>query len=422
VRRLPVPPGTLLPGEPAPADIYDEDGTLLLAEGRAVDTDLLRQTLASRRVFVDEAMAHKWKALTPDPLPNTLRLAAAGAGAGAAVPEAAPAAVNARAGDVKPAPTSRRSRSTGTGLVQELSLAEDWDSLHRLMIAALREATPGSDWLDRVIRTHRRVQQLGSRSPDGSLYYMIYLASQAHNHYSALHSLLGCLVCHAAARVLGWPKDWLQSVGLAALTMNAAMAKLQDELGNSDVAPTVETRQEIEQHGLTGLGLLRASGVEDPIWAGAVRWRHTKQYDRIPFAELSPANKLARLLMRVDMFTARLSRRRNRASMSPLQAAQQACSGPDGNLDEIGSAMLKALGLYPPGTFVELANQELGIVVARGSRPDLPRVVSLREPDGRPLSTPALRDTNSNTYRVARSLSASEVNLVPNHELMISMI
>jgi HD-GYP domain-containing protein (c-di-GMP phosphodiesterase class II) len=386
-------------------DIYDEEGSLLMAEGRAAETDALRQALATRRVFIDEALAHKWKGLTPAPLMNMLR----------------PAVASAPASDSKPAPLFRESQFLDTGFAQELALTEEWDSLHRLMTAALRDAKPGGDWLKRVIRAHRRVQQLGSRSPDGSLYYLIYLSSQPQNHYSSLHSLLVCLVCQSAARVLGWPRDWVQAVGLASLTMNATMTQLQDALGNSDVVPTVEMRQEIEQHSMTAQELLKSSGVEDAIWTGAVRWHHSWQQDNIAFEELPPPNKLARLLMRVDIFTARLSRRKNRGPMSPLQAAKRACIGPNGKLDEIGSALLKALGLYPPGTFVALANQEVGIVVSRGSRADLPRVASLRGTDGRPLPAPALRDTNSSMHRVVRSLPATEVNLVPNHELMISM-
>jgi HD-GYP domain-containing protein (c-di-GMP phosphodiesterase class II) len=325
-------------------------------------------------------------------------------------------------GDPNPEPKFRESQFLDTGFAQELPLTQEWDALHRVLSSALRDAKPGGDWLKRVIRAHRRVQQLGSRSPDGSLYYLVYRSSQPQDHYSALHAMLVCLVCQAAARVLGWPRDWVQALGLAALTMNATMTELQDSLGNSDTVPTVEMRQEIEQHSMTAQELLKSSGVEDAIWTGAVRWHHSWQQDNIAFEELPPPNKLARLLMRVDIFTARLSRRKNRGPMSPLQAAKRACIGPNGKLDEIGSALLKALGLYPPGTFVALANQEVGIVVGRGSRADLPRVASLRAADGRPLPGPALRDTNTSMYRVTRSLPATEVNLVPNHELMVSMI
>jgi HD-GYP domain-containing protein (c-di-GMP phosphodiesterase class II) len=286
----------------------------------------------------------------------------------------------------------------------------------------LLDAAPRTDWLARVIRAHRRVQQLGNRSLDGSLYYLVYRSSQPEDHYSALHAMLVCLVCQAAARVLDWPRDWVQALGLAALTMNVTMTELQDTLGNSDITPTMEMRQEIEQHSIAAQELLKSSGVEDAIWTGAVRWHNSWQQDHIAFEELAPPHKLARLLMRVDIFTARLSRRKYRGPMSPLQAAKRACIGPNGKLDEIGSALLKALGLYPPGTFVSLANQEVGIVISRGSRADLPRVASLRAADGRPLPGPALRDTNTSMHRVIRSLPATEVNLVPNHELMISMI
>ncbi len=420
MRLLPIPVGILRPGDVAPMDIYDEAGSLLVAEGKTVDNEKLLDILATKSVFVDESRAHKWKGLMPAPLKNMLQ-----------PPQSPPQAppqpppqpqAQAPVGDAKPDSRFRESQFLDTGFGKQLSLVEEWDSLHRLLTSALLDAKPGSDWLARVIRAHRRVQQLGNRSLDGSLYYLVYRSSQPDDHYSALHAMLVCLVCQAAARVLGWPRDWVQALGLAALTMNVTLTELQDTLGNSDITPTVEMRAEIEQHSITAQELLKSSGVEDAIWTGAVRWHHSWQHDHISFEELAPPNKLARLLMRVDIFTARLSRRKYRGAMSPLQAAKRACIGPNGRLDEIGSALLKALGLYPPGTFVSLANQEVGIVISRGSRADLPRVASLRGTDGRPLLAAALRDTNTSMHRVIRSLPSTEVNVVPNHELMISMI
>ena len=422
MRLLPIPVGTLRPGDVAPVDIYDEAGSLLVAEGKTVDNEKLLDILATKRVFIDESRAHKWKGLMPAPLKNMLSPPQSPPQAPPQSPPRPQAQAQAPVGDAKPDSTFRESRFLDTGFGRQLSLVEEWDSLHRLLTSALLDAAPRTDWLARVIRAHRRVQQLGNRSLDGSLYYLVYRSSQPEDHYSALHAMLVCLVCQAAARVLDWPRDWVQALGLAALTMNVTMTELQDTLGNSDITPTMEMRQEIEQHSIAAQELLKSSGVEDAIWTGAVRWHNSWQQDHIAFEELAPPNKLARLLMRVDIFTARLSRRKYRGPMSPLQAAKRACIGPNGKLDEIGSALLKALGLYPPGTFVSLANQEVGIVISRGSRADLPRVASLRAADGRPLPGPALRDTNTSMHRVIRSLPATEVNLVPNHELMISMI
>jgi hypothetical protein len=153
-----------------------------------------------------------------------------------------------------------------------------------------------------------------------------------------------------------------------------------------------------------------------------VRWHHSYEQDHLPFEELTPHHKLARLLMRVDVFTARLSRRGSRSPLSPLQAAKRACMGPSGTLDEIGSALLKSVGLYPPGTFVELANGEFGVVVARGVRADMPRIASLRSADGSVFMDPIVRDAFKNIYRVARSVPSSEVNVRLNHDKLIALV
>jgi hypothetical protein len=96
--------------------------------------------------------------------------------------------------------------------------------------------------------------------------------------------------------------------------------------------------------------------------------------------------------------------------------------GSSGKIDDIGSALLKATGLYPPGTFVELANGETGIVVARGVRADLPRVASLRNADGNVLVNPILRDAVKSSFRVVRSVPSSEVNIRLSYDKLIAMI
>lgn len=338
-----------------------------------------------------------------DPTPQAL--AAAGQGPAPAASAAA----------VAPAPpvTAQAGR--------EASFIGQWDALIQVLAAALQDAGPRTDWLSRVIRSHRRIHDLDVRNLDGSLYYLIFLSGQPQVNYSALHGMAVCVICHAVARVLGWPKDWIQAVGLAALTMNASMTDLQNELAAADVQPTPEMKEEIQEHPVKTLGLLQVCGVEDPLWSGAVRWHHAHHQDHLPIEELSPPSQLARLLKRVDLFTARLSRRRNRAPMSPLQAARRACIGPSGQLDEIGSALLKAVGLYPPGTFVELASREIGIVVARGVRADLPQVVCPRWTDASALQAAARRDTGNSAYRVTRSIPAVTINAGLDHDRLLSL-
>lgn len=127
---------------------------------------------------------------------------------------------------------------------------------------------------------------------------------------------------------------------------------------------------------------------------------HDASAHAVPLAQLSPAQQAARLLLRVDVFTAKLSRRATRRPTTPVQAAREACLGANGMPDEIGAALLKAVGLYPPGSFVELASNEVGIVIGRGRRANLPVVAGLVSASGAPMGTPALRDTLDKRYAV----------------------
>jgi hypothetical protein len=184
---------------------------------------------------------------------------------------------------------------------------------------------------------------------------------------------------------------------------------------------TPDTRAEIEAHPEAGALLLREGGFDDRMAIEVVRLHHDASELDKPLAALPPARQLARLLRRVDIFTAKLSRRATRAPMSPVQAAREACLGAAGVPDEIGGALLKAVGLYPPGSFVELASGELGIVLARGRRANLPFVASLVSAAGNPLGEPALRDTIDQRYAVKGAVASSRVCVRPQHERLLAM-
>lgn len=202
----------------------------------------------------------------------------------------------------------------------------------------------------------------------------------------------------------------------AALTMNLAMVRLQDSLACSGHPPSPEMRREIDGHAAQGALLLAQAGAGDPLWCETVRLHHDGAAPDRPVAQLDPPRRLARLLRRVDIFAAKMSRRATRLPMSPVQAAREACLGADGRPDEIGAALLKAVGLYPPGSFVELACGEIGIVVSRGRRANLPLVASLVAASGLPLGEPALRDTIDPRFVVRGAVGVGQVKVHPPHE------
>jgi hypothetical protein len=180
-------------------------------------------------------------------------------------------------------------------------------------------------------------------------------------------------------------------------------------------------RAEIEGHAAAGAALLQAAGMADPLCANVVRLHHDASQAELPLDELPVERQLARLLRRVDIFAAKISRRATRSPMSPVQAAREACLGPGGLPDEIGAALLKAVGLYPPGSFVELVSGELGIVLARGRRANLPDVATLVSATGASVFEPVLRDTIDQRYAVKGAVAASRVKVRPPHDHLMGM-
>jgi len=375
LKLVPFPVHCLRLCEALPIDLCDAQGQVMLAAGDTVDYPVQFDALTRVPLLAHEAELNAWMRTRLEAL------------------ELAPA----------PPPLSQQWRE----LVDQLD-----DALHRLRA--------GSDWRARLFNVHGRARALFERRPDASLYHHIYEAGHSTQKYSCHHALLTFVVAEHAAAKLGWSQAWTDSLGRAALTMNVAMRQLQDRLATSHQKPTAAMRAELECHPRVGAALLAAAGLGDKLCLDVVRQHHETEGEGQPLAEQPPECQLARLLRRVDIFTAKISRRATRSPMSPVRAAREACLGANGVPDEIGGAMLKAVGLYPPGCFVALASGELGIVVARGERANVPRVAALVSPRGSPLGEPLMRDTGQERYAVRSAVAPSSVKVRPPHDRLLA--
>jgi HD-GYP domain-containing protein (c-di-GMP phosphodiesterase class II) len=385
---------------PLPFGVRDANGRLLLSAGQSVASTDQLDSLRGQPLFADEDESTEWRRKL-------------GAAVGAMMRQNAPLKTIAEA---RPQEGGRESLASA-----DVTVPDQWESLSTMLDAALRDARPAPEFIARIRHVHDRASKLGQRQVDTSLYHLIHAAGHTTEKYSSHHALLVMLVCEQAAKVLGWTPEAMRSLGCAALSMNVAMAALQDHLAMSDTPLTPAVREQIRTHPEQGAQLLREAGLDDAQWLEAVRLHHDHADGQTPLAELPPERQLARLLRRADIFTAKISRRRTRAPMSPVQAAREACLGAGGVPDEVGGALLRATGLYPPGSFVELANGERGIVVARGRRANLPWVASLVAPTGMALGEPALRDTIESRFAVRSAVPSAQVKVRPDHTRILSL-
>lgn len=400
MRLVPFPRDHLRLNEPLPFGLRDETGRLLLVAGRCIHNDDRLQSLRLKPLFLEESESVDWHRRLAAKMDAMVRENATLGAMATALPEEV--------------------ANDGTG-AQSMTLAEQWEELVMRLDAGLRDVRPDSDWMARLMGVHARARALAERRFDASLHHLIYTAGRSAEKYSAHRSLLTLLICEHAAPLMGWTKPHTDTLGRAALTMNVAVVRLQDQLAQNDMKFTAEARRQIARHPAVGAEQLLFAGFRDKLCCEVVRLHHDSTPLAAMLAELPPERRLASMLRRVDIFCAKLSRRSNRAPMSPVQAAREACLGSNGVPDEIGSALLKAVGLYPPGSFVELVSGELGIVIARGRRANLPYVASLVSASGSPLGEPALRDTLDRRYAVKAAVPAHRVKVIPPHERLLAM-
>jgi len=295
----------------------------------------------------------------------------------------------------------------------------DWLDLQVQANAILRDSH-AIQFMDRLDRLSSQLDRFSRRNPDGTLFALVHLSATEVQMYSATHAMLVNVMCGLAAReVLKWPQEQVQQLCKAALTMNLGMTGLQDQLSRQSEVPTPAQRKAIDAHAVRSEEMLIELEVTDAIWLEAVREHHTNTPG--PLKDRTVAQQIARLIQRADMFAARLAPRSSRVPVSPAAAMQACYFDENRQVDETGAALIKAVGIYQPGSFVRLATDEIAMVVKRGFNTSTPRVAVLISRSGMPTMEPTMRDTSTRDYRVIASVPHRDVKVQINLERLLPL-
>ena len=403
MKLVPFQPQYLRLGDPLPFGLRSADGRLLLAAGHALPNAARLDDLKGQALFAEESESAAWYRRLAAAVDQALRQGHSLQAVAAARPESLPP------------------RDSAAPALPPPGWGDQWDEVISQLEQTLRHGAADGAWRSRLDGVHARARGLLQRRPDATLYCLAHESMHSAAHYTARHALLVMCIAEQAAAVLGWPQAWVDSLGRAALLMDLSIAKAQDQQAQSKQPASAAWAAELASHPAASAALLQDSGLDDAACIEAIRWHHTALPPGPPLAERPPAQQLAELLRRVDGLTAGFSRNGLREPMTPLQAMRQCCLLADGRADEWSGAILKAVGLYPPGCFVELVGGELAVVLARGPRANQPRVAALVGASGLPLLEPAVRDTADVRYAVKGPVLAQAVKVRPPHAKLLAL-
>jgi len=123
----------------------------------------------------------------------------------------------------------------------------------------------------------------------------------------------------------------------------------------------------------------------------------------------------------VDRYGAMISPRKSRAGRSATDSVRSIISDAGEQADEIGHALVRAVGLCPPGTFVRLDNDEVAVVMRRSRKDNHPHVAIVLNEEGLMVGQPRLHRTAHGSPQIRSALATALVRVRLNHHLILRL-
>jgi HD-GYP domain-containing protein (c-di-GMP phosphodiesterase class II) len=279
-------------------------------------------------------------------------------------------------------------------------------SLNRL----LRGVLDGSTTTAQLVEFSDQVQLFASTDAEAAI--AACLLDRQEESYAVSHSLNTAILCALLARRMEWPVARQNSAICAALTMNLGMLEMQQRLSRQATPLTSAQLAQVQAHPESSLASLKSLGIDDPVWLEAVMQHHENPAGSGYPQHLAEPAEEGQLLRLFDVFCARASVRADRRPLPPAQIVRTLfIEEGKGSCAALVAALVKMIGIYPPGCFVKLANGEVGVVFRNGESPGTPAVAAVANASGMPTMQPVRRETHREAFVIASAVAPDKVTV-----------
>ena len=333
MKYVPIPVSMLEVGKLLPVDVRTPDGRLLLRKGLPIESEQHRERLYAHNASTTPGEAQAWQrayermvyAMLKDGV-NVERIART----------------------PMPSEISERDFSTGE------PIKGGWLDLQEVLRGILYQGGLAINPLPRLEVIEKKILALLQDDTDDSLFCLFQALGENSLGYSATHALLCAVICEMVAQTLDMSEVQRKSLMNEALTMSISMAREQDSLSIQKIAPTEEQKALIRDHPQKSVSILRGPGVDDQDHLDIARWHHEGE----AVEGMSRLRLRRQILGMADVFVAKMAGRETRAAQAPLVQHYE------GQAAAVSSTLAKAVGFYPPGSYVRLVNGETALAIA----------------------------------------------------------
>lgn len=355
-------------GEPLPFSIHDTDGRLLLRKGFVITNPDHIGQLITRGVLMEEKTS----------------------GGSAGAPSSHTSA---------PPPVTQPVYDQMDGLVLNLK---------HILTTALK-SPEHIDLPTRIKSLASNIQTLCQEDLDSAL-AAPYL--DIHNPYIVVHQIMGAILTEIIAGRKGLAAGERLPLVCAALTRDIGQLAIQSALEKCDGPLPSDLSLSLMEHPTRGMEILSRAGVADNVWLSAIR-QHHERLDGSGYPLKLRENEVclgARMLAIADTYSAMTKPRSYRGkAYHPQNALRDIYLKKDSHMDgELIQALIKEIGMMPPGTIVKLKNGEIAVVKNRAVKTSETTVFSVYDTKGMPLFSPIRRDTLSSDFEITGMVPFAE--------------
>lgn len=286
------------------------------------------------------------------------------------------------------------------------------------LLNSQNEALP--HWLAKLDNVRTLFTWIMDQNPSAVLNYLIREYYNPNTDFSINHAMFCTAVCALVAKELKLSDMSIQRLSVAALTMNVSATHFHNQLKNQKLPPHETQQKKFSRHGRDSANILEERGVDDEELLYLVRNHHAPVAEAMASAELTDeSKKLMLILQSVDSIGEKISPSGHKQAMLSASVAKEIYASCGAIDKQVGLAVVKAFGMYPPGTFVKLASGETALVIAPGPKPTEPQVVTVANKEGMMCDMRA-RSTNSPQFSIVEGIESAKVKITVNSEKVAS--
>lgn len=204
------------------------------------------------------------------------------------------------------------------------------------------------------------------------------LNTHTEENYLYAHFLNVCILSVLVGQGLGYDRLKLQELAIAAFLHDIGMIKFMD-LSQKPVKFTEDEHEEIEEHVVAGTEILGSSKVTSEAIITVVAQHHEcvngKGYPKGLKGE--EINEYAKIVATVDYYEALIHPRSHREKLGPYEALRVLIENKERFDYRVLKVLIKQMGVYPIGSFVQLSSGEIGIVAKTNTQSALRPIVRI---------------------------------------------